>query len=255
MGSLFYFHPVKQYSNRNQGLDFPVLFPYFVPMTDKIDISNSNADIPSGFTEKTGPAAFKEQHQATADETVVPFGAAQQEQADMVLADFQDAYQKIETELNSTKDQLLRTVAEMENLRKRSIREREDAGKYAVSSFAKDLLDVADTFRRALDSIPADLRADERINPLVDGIEATERAFLRSFEKNGIRKIEPMDETFNPNFHEVMFEAPVPGKAGGIIIQLIEPGYMLHDRLLRPARVGVAKDDGGPCGSNMDEKA
>lgn len=148
---------------------------------------------------------------------------------------------KLEEALAQSSDQLLRTVAEMDNLRKRSVREREDAGKYAVTGFAKDLLDVADTFRRALQAIPEDLRADERINSLVQGIEATERSLLACFEKNGIRKIEPMDEPFNPNFHEVMFESPVAGKPAGIIIQLIEPGYVIQDRLLRPARVGVAK--------------
>lgn len=129
----------------------------------------------------------------------------------------------------------------MDNLRKRSVREREDAGKYAVTGFAKDLLDVADTFTRALQSIPVDLRQDARINNLIHGIEATEKSLLSAFEKNGIKKIEPLEEVFNPHFHEVMFEAPTPGKPSGIIIQIIEPGYVINERLLRPARVGVSK--------------
>lgn len=161
----------------------------------------------------------------------------------------------LEEALAITKDQLLRTVADMDNLRKRSVREREDAGKYAVSSFARDLLDVADTFQRALQAIPEDLRQDGRINSLIQGIEATERSLLSCFEKNGIRKIEPMDVPFDPNFHEVMFEAPVPNKASGIIIQLIEPGYVIHDRLLRPARVGVAKSDDSGAGHKIDTQA
>lgn len=207
-----------------------------MPMTDPL---NTEPDVPpadeplDGLNEVSGPAAFKaRQQQAAAEEETADFGAA-----------LVDKVKSLELVIAQSNDQLLRTVAEMDNLRKRSVREREDASKFAISGFAKDLLDVADNFRRALDAIPADLRADERIKPLVEGIEATERALLKSFEKNGIKKIEPLDEPFNPNFHEVMFETPAAGKAGGTIIQLIETGYMLHDRLLRPARVGVAKGD------------
>ncbi len=152
-----------------------------------------------------------------------------------------------------TKDQLLRTVAEMENLRKRSQREREDASKYAVASFAKDLLEVADNFRRALEHIPAEMREDAKSKAIIEGLEASERSMLKVFEKNGIKKIEPMDEPFNPNLHEVMFEAPVPGKPSGMIIQLVDAGYVLNDRLLRAAKVGVAKGDG--TAHNVDTSA
>lgn len=189
-----------------------------------------------GLDNLTGPAAFKAKQKAA--EAEIPSVDAT---ADGIVADLVEKVTKAETALAQANDSLLRTVAEMDNLRKRSVREREDASKYAVTGFAKDLLDVADTFRRALQAIPDDLKNDERIASLIQGIEATERSLLTCFEKNGIKKIEPMDEPFNPNFHEVMFEAPVAGKAGGIIIQLIEPGYVIHDRLLRPARVGVAK--------------
>lgn len=152
---------------------------------------------------------------------------------------------QMEQALAITKDQLIRTVADMDNLRKRSAREREDAMKYAISGFARDLLDVADTFKRALDAIPEDVRTDARAAPVVEGLQAMERALLTCFEKNGLKKIEPLGEVFNPNFHEVMFEAPLPDKDNGTIIQIIEPGYLLHDRLVRPARVGVAKSIGG----------
>lgn len=195
-------------------------------------------DIP-GFTEVTGPAAFKAQQKAAQE-------AAQATEQAQVAAQQNELSAKVtqlEASLAQGHEQMMRLAADMENLRKRAQREREDASKYAVSSFARDLLDVADTFGRALQSIPEDLRGDERISPLVTGIEATSRALMNCFEKYGIKKLEPMDEPFNPNFHEVMFEAPVPGKQGGIIIQLIEAGYMLHDRLLRPARVGVSKAD------------
>lgn len=151
----------------------------------------------------------------------------------------------LQEELDKTKDQMMRALAEAENARKRAVKERQDASRFAISSFARDLLDVADNLRRALDAVPQELAdSDERIKNLIGGIGATERAMLNSFEKNGIKKIEPMDQTFDPNFHEVMFETPGTGKPANTVIQVIDNGYVLNDRLLRPARVGVAKDEG-----------
>ena len=151
----------------------------------------------------------------------------------------------LQEQLDQAKDQMIRAVAEAENTRKRMMKEREDGRKYAISGFAKDLLDFSDNFSRALDSIPAEaLEGNDLIKNVLSGIEAMEKHLLNTFEKHGIQKIEPLDEKFDPNLHEVMFETPIPGKAGGTIIQVIEPGYVLHDRLLRPARVGIAKDDG-----------
>lgn len=147
-------------------------------------------------------------------------------------------------QLAAAKDQTLRALAELENYRRRAQKEREDAGKYAVSSFARDLLPVSDNLRRAIEAFPDDARQDIRVANLIEGIEATEKELLRGFDKHGIEKIEPLDLPFDPNFHEVMFEASIPGKAGGMIIQVIEAGYILNDRLLRPARVGVSKSDG-----------
>lgn len=183
-----------------------------------------------GLENLTGPAAFKAKQKVVEEQVQLNVDEA-----------LNDEIAKLQEALAASNDQLLRTVADMDNLRKRSVREREDASKYAVTGFAKDLLDVADTFTRALQSIPADLREDARINNLIHGIEATEKSLLSAFEKNGIKKIEPLDEVFNPHFHEVMFEAPTLGKPSGIIIQIIEPGYVINDRLLRPARVGVSK--------------
>ncbi|MEM7618783.1 MAG: nucleotide exchange factor GrpE, partial [Pseudomonadota bacterium] len=158
--------------------------------------------------------------------------------------DFHAVIETLRAELDQTKDQAIRALAEAENTRQRAKKEREDASKFAISGFARDLLDVADNLRRALDAVPEDLiEADVRVKNLLDGIEGTERQLLRSFEKNGIKKIEPIDEIFDPNFHEVMFEGPSPDKPAGTIIQVLETGYVLNDRLLRPARVGVAKDD------------
>jgi molecular chaperone GrpE len=162
----------------------------------------------------------------------------------------------LQTELAEMKEQALRAMAEVENIRRRSQRDREDASKYAVASFARDLLDVADTFRRALDAVPEDVRdSDPRVAGLVEGIEATERKMLDTFARNGIRKIEPLEEPFDPNFHEVMFETPIAGKTAGTVIQVLEPGYVLHDRLLRPARVGVSKESDEPHVPLVDEEA
>lgn len=178
-----------------------------------------------------------------------------------------DAQQQIEAlqaELDKAKDQMMRALADAENTRRRGIKDREDVKKYAISEFARDLLDFSDNFRRALDSIPDDLKdIDDRLKNVLTGIEAMESTLLKTFDKHGIKKIEPLDEPFNPNFHEVMFESAGTGKPPGTIVQIIEPGYIVNDRLLRPARVGIAKDDGGatdsdsegPQGGNIDTEA
>ncbi len=162
----------------------------------------------------------------------------------------------LQEELVKTKDQMLRALAEAENARKRALKERDDVSKYAIAGFARDLLNVSDNLRRALDAVPRDaLASDPLLKNLVEGIEATQRDLQKSFDQNGIRKIDPSDEPFNPNYHEVMFETPGTGRPAGTIIQVIDAGYMLHDRLLRPARVGVAKDEGqgnGTPGINLD---
>lgn len=161
------------------------------------------------------------------------------------------AIEAMQAEMAQMREQLLRAVAEAENTRKRAAREREDASKYAVSNFARDMLSVADNLRRALDAVPDELKGDARISGLTEGIEATERELLRSFEKNGIAKVEPVDEPFDPNIHEVMFEAAGTGKPAGTVIQVIQTGYVLNGRLLRPARVGVAKDEGQGGGATQ----
>ena len=153
--------------------------------------------------------------------------------------------QLLEDQHERMKDQMIRALADAENTRKRAQKEREDASKFAVSSFARDLLSVADNLRRALDAVTDEILGENpNMKNLMDGVNATEREMLSCFERNGIVKIEPLDEKFDPNFHEVMFEAPMPDKESGIIIQILEPGYMINDRILRPARVGISKNDG-----------
>ena len=153
----------------------------------------------------------------------------------------------LEAELAAQKDQLLRALAEAENVRRRAQREREDATKYAVAGFAKELLSVADNLRRALDSLPKSEARDERTRGLLAGVEATERELLSVFERHGIRRIDPDGERFDHNLHQAIFEAERPDKPGGMVIEVLQPGYVLHDRLLRPAMVGVAKETPGPA--------
>ena len=152
----------------------------------------------------------------------------------------------LETELAEQKDHLLRALAETENVRRRAQREREDALKYAVSGFAKELLSVADNLRRALDSLPESEVGDERTRGLLAGVAATERELLSVFERHGIQRIDPDGERFDHNLHQAIFEAERTGKPSGTIIEVLQPGYVLHDRLLRPAMVGVAKENPRP---------
>lgn len=150
--------------------------------------------------------------------------------------------EQLREEAAAMKDQLLRALAEVENTRRRAERDRQDIAKYAITDFARDLLSPADNLRRALDAVPADaIGQDAVLTNLNEGVEATERELLSAFEKFGITKIESLDQKFDPNFHQAMFEVPDSGKPAGTIVQVVQEGYMIHDRLLRPALVGVAK--------------
>jgi molecular chaperone GrpE len=152
----------------------------------------------------------------------------------------------LEAELAEQKDRLLRALAETENIRRRSQREREDTAKYAMSGFAKDLLAAADNLRRALDSLPEEKAGNELTRNLLAGVAATERELLAVFERHGIRRIDPRGERFDHNFHQAIYEAERTDQPGGTIIEVLQPGYLLHDRLLRPAMVGVAKQAAKP---------
>lgn len=173
---------------------------------------------------------------AEIDQTVAPEAA-------------EDRVATLEAEVASLKDQLLRAVAETENTRRRAQRDREDASKYAVSSFAKELVTVADNLRRALDAVPAEGREqDEMLKSLAVGVEATERQLFAAFDRAGIKRIDPTGDMFDPNFHQVMFEIENTGKAAGTVVQVLQPGYTIHGRLLREAMVGVAKASANEAG-------
>ena len=144
------------------------------------------------------------------------------------------------------RDRLLRTLAEMENLRKRTDREVADSRLYGVTSFARDILGVADNIRRALDAVSPELRASAEAGAkaLIDGVELTERELIKALEKNGVRQFSPRGEKFDPNVHQAMFEVPNPSIPAGSVVEVVQPGYMIGERVLRPALVGVSK--GGP---------
>ena len=151
----------------------------------------------------------------------------------------------LEVELAETQDKLLRALAEVENVRRRAVRDRSDASRYAIANFAREMLSVADNLRRALDSLGAEERqAHDSVNNLVVGVELTESAMLAACERVGIRPIEALGTLFDHNLHEAMFELEDPDRPAGTVVQVLERGYMLYERLLRPAKVGVAK--GGP---------
>jgi molecular chaperone GrpE len=144
------------------------------------------------------------------------------------------------------KDKLLRVLAEMENLRRRTAREIADTRAYGISAFARDILAVADNMDRALQALDVELRekADAGIKAMLDGVELTERELHKVLEKHGVRKFEPVGEKFDPNLHQAMFEIPDPTLPAGTVAQVVQPGYMIGERMLRPALVGIAK--GGP---------
>jgi molecular chaperone GrpE len=137
------------------------------------------------------------------------------------------------------KDRLLRSLADMENLRRRTEREVADARAYGIAGFARDLVGVADNIRRALEAA-----GDGGAKALVDGVELTERELLKVLEKHGVKKFEPQGAKFDPNLHQAIFEVPDADGPAGSVVQVIQPGYMIGDRVLRPALVGVSK--GGP---------
>jgi molecular chaperone GrpE len=158
----------------------------------------------------------------------------------------------VEAELADSKDRLLRALAETENVRRRLQRERDDAQKYAVGGFAKDLLSVVDNLRRALEAMPEAEANDARTRGLRDGVAATERELLAVFERHGLKRIDPKGERFDHNFHQAIFEAERPDASPGTVVEVLQPGYTLYDRLLRPAMVGVAKAGARPSDGTDD---
>lgn len=151
----------------------------------------------------------------------------------------------LEAEVGSLNDRLLRAMAETENIRRRAQRDKQDTARYAVANFARDMLSVADNLGRALGSVEEEARKESGvIENLMVGVEMTERELMAVMERMGVVRMEPLGTRFDPNVHEAMFEYDDPSQPAGSIGQVIEPGYMIHERPLRPAKVGITK--GGP---------
>jgi molecular chaperone GrpE len=151
-------------------------------------------------------------------------------------------------EVAESRDKMLRTLAEMENLRKRTTREVADARMYGITGFARDILDIADNLQRALDALPDEVRdnADPGLKALIEGVELTERSLLNTLEKNGVKKFDPSGGKFDPNFQQAMFEVPDASVPSGTVVQVVQSGFMIGDRILRPALVGVSKGGAKP---------
>lgn len=152
-------------------------------------------------------------------------------------------------EAAESRDKMLRTLAEMENLRKRTQREVADARTYGIAGFARDILDIADNLQRALDAVPAEAKAsaDAGLKGLIEGVELTERSLIKTLEKNGVQKFEPIGEKFDPNVQQAMYEVPDSSVAPSTVVQVIQAGYMIGERVLRPALVAVSKNAPKPA--------
>jgi len=210
---------------------------------------------------KTGDDADRETAETARAEADAAAAAAEEaladtdQDGDAADDDFspEDHIAELEAELAKAKDQMLRALAEAENTRRRADRDRQEAAKYGAVGLARDLLSVSDNLRRALEALPEDARdGDGWAKDLITGVELIEREFLDAFAKQGVVKMEPLGEAFDHNFHQAMFELEDPEKPAGTVAQLLQPGYRLHDRLLRAAMVGLSK--GGPKAEKKKEE-
>jgi molecular chaperone GrpE len=157
---------------------------------------------------------------------------------------------ELEAEVSQLRDQLLRAMAETENVRKRAERQIEDAHRYAVTGFARDILSIGDNLERALFAVPEERRGEhELLQTLLEGMVAVQNDFLGALVAHKIERLDPTGEPFDPNLHEAMYEVPGSDLPNGSVAQVMQAGYRLHDRLLRPARVGVAKSAVPPTGA------
>lgn len=205
-------------------------------------------------TTKNGPDA------AAAEATADAAANVENEAVKEAAAGEPDALELLKAENTELRDRYLRLAAEMDNLRRRTEREVKDAKSYSVAGFARDMLAVSDNLRRAIDAIPPEARAaaDAGLMTLIEGVEMTERSMLSALERHGVRKLEPVGQKFDPNFHQAMFEVPNAEVPNNTVVQVVQAGFSIGERVLRPAMVGVAK--GGPklveaeANSVLDEK-
>lgn len=195
---------------------------------------------------KNAAAAATEDTNAGVAEPPTDATAAEAKAAGQSASDPADEVARLEAEKADLTERLVRLAADMDNLRKRTERDVADAHRYAVTKFASDMLVVNDNLRRALETVPAEKRqsGDESLKALFDGVEMTEREMDRLLERNGVKRIPAMGERFDPHKHQAMFELPDPSVPAGTVVQVVQEGYQIGDRVLRAAMVGVSK--GGP---------
>ncbi|MSO92072.1 MAG: nucleotide exchange factor GrpE [Rhodospirillales bacterium] len=215
---------------------------------------NIPIDAGDGPDLQAGPDAAREPGEAPAPDGEVRPAAAEPPASppDQGLPQVSQREHELEAEIATLRDKLLRALAETENVRRRGEREREDTAKYAIASFARELVSVADNFNRALASIDETLRKDAAAQKFIEGIEITQRELQNIFKRFGITPIEAIGQKFDHNLHEALFEYDAPDQPHGTVGQVLETGYTLGGRLLRPAKVGVTK--GGPKGSAEPQK-
>jgi molecular chaperone GrpE len=165
--------------------------------------------------------------------------------------------QSLQAEIEILKDQRLRALAEAENIRRRADKEKADASQYAVTKFARDMVGIADNFARALAAVPADVRAaaDPQVQAVLDGVEATDRQLMQTLERYGVKTVDTSDGKFDPNLHQAIAEVPGNGKPPGSIVDVVQSGFTIGERLLRPAMVTVAKKEMPAQPVSVDTKA
>jgi molecular chaperone GrpE len=254
-------HQNKDRRQENAGhitlsLDFSVSnldIHAITPMTRNLETvmtDETNTHGPDAKAERPGYKSASARHEEAVAEFLAKAKAeaANQPEEAIVEPEVQepDPLDLLRTENADLRDKYLRLAADMDNLRRRTEREVKDAKTYAAAGFARDMLAVSDNLRRALDAIPAEAResGDPGFTALVEGVEMTERGMLSTLERHGVRKLEPVGEKFDPNFHQAMFEIPNADVPNNTVLQVVQAGYTIGERVLRPAMVGVAK--GGP---------
>jgi molecular chaperone GrpE len=177
---------------------------------------------------------------------------AQDAAAQGAAKSLQEVVAALQTEVEELKDKWLRAHAEVENIRKRADREREEAAKYAITKLARDIVGVGDNFQRAIDAVPAGAaELDQTLKSFLEGVTMTERELLNVLDRHGIRRLQPLNEQFNPHLHQAMAQVQRSDVPNGTIVEVYQPGYTIEDRVLRPAMVVVAQ--GGPKPNGTSE--
>lgn len=194
--------------------------------------------------------------------TETPAEAASQPASGDVAGGADARIAALEAEAAEMKDRALRTMAEMENLRRRTERQIADTRQYAIAAFARDMLTAGDNLARTIQAVPEEARdTSEALKTLIEGVEMIERELLNALERHGVRRLDPVGQKFDPNLHQAIFEVPTDEQPTGTVVQVMQPGYVIGERVLRPAMVGVAKGSAKPpkvektAGSDVEQSA